>query len=178
MLKIMPVINQIIKDKRKELKITQEKFAIIINKSPTTVKRYDTGDLIPENTLILICEKLNLSIEKLIKIQESNNKFNETDFYIDLINKIKNSNIHKNFLISEKIDIKSIVGRLEFIYKSFNYLSKDFIKAEYKNNRFYIFNNTEVLDILTLAQADKLINDMQEYFEFKTERLRKEKLNK
>lgn len=178
MSKIIPAINQIIKDKRKELKITQEKFAIIINKSPTTVKRYDTGDIIPENTLILICEKLNLDKFLLLEEQEKQNKLQETIFYKELINKnyvflelenaLKNANLkHNNF-----------IEQLEFIYKSFNYTSKDFIKAEYKNDRFYIFDKTEVLDILTIEQADKFINDMQEYFEFKTERLRKEKLNK
>ena len=47
----IPIINQIIKDKRKEKKITQSEFSKIINKSLATVKRYDTGDIIPENTL-------------------------------------------------------------------------------------------------------------------------------
>ena len=45
MSKIMPAINDIIKNKRKQLKITQEEFTKIINKSIATVRRYDTGDL-------------------------------------------------------------------------------------------------------------------------------------
>lgn len=72
----IPVINQIIKDKRKELKITQEDFTKIINKGISTVRRYDTGDIIPENTLILICDKLNLNFYDLLKKQiEENRKF-------------------------------------------------------------------------------------------------------
>lgn len=175
----IPVINQTIKDKRKELKITQTDFSKMINKSLGTVKRYDTGDIIPENTLILICEKLNLDIIFLEKKQYDENKILKTNYYEDLIKKSK-----LPFLANKSPDILnfnyniSIVERLTFIYKSFNYTSKDFIKAEYKNDRFYIFDKTEVLDILTIEQADKFINDMQEYFEFKTERLRKEKLNK
>lgn len=175
----IPVINQIIKNKRKEKKITQVEFSKIINKSIGTVKRYDTGDIIPENTLILICDKLNLDMLDLTKKQYDENMIIKSNYYEDLISKSKIS-----FLANHSPDIvnfnynRSIIDRLIFIYKSFNYTSKDFIKAEHKNNRFYIFNKTDVLDILTHEQADKFITDMQEFFEFKIERLRKEKLNK
>ena len=186
--KIMPVINQKIKDKRKELKITQEEFTKIINKSIATVRRYDGGDTIPENTLILICDKLNLDIEELIKLQNLQNIMTEEKFYIELINKLIHPFIKKNTSQSEEIYINSVIKRLSFIYNAFRYIEKDEISVEYKNNKFYIYNIfrpeidaediIDTFDILTTEQADKFINDMQEYFEFKTERLRKEKLNK
>ena len=83
----IPVINQVIKDKRKELKITQEDFTKIINKGISTVRRYDTGDIIPENTLILICDKLNLNFYDLLKKQELENKRLQLKNYEKLINK-------------------------------------------------------------------------------------------
>lgn len=86
-MKKIPIINQIIKDKRKELKITQEEFKNIINKGIATIKRYDTGDIIPENTLILICDKLTLSLPNLCLKQQEENKKDNTNFYSELIKK-------------------------------------------------------------------------------------------
>ena len=43
----IPIINQIIKDKRKKLKLNQSDFSNLINKSLGTVKRYDTGGYYP-----------------------------------------------------------------------------------------------------------------------------------
>lgn len=172
--KIIPVINQKIKEKRKELKIIQEDFTKMINKSIATVKRYDTGDIIPENTLILICDKLNLDIDILIKEQEKQNELSGKKFYDDLIKKN-----HKKIIFNELDEIRK--KQLLLIYRAFNISINDYIDIETKNNKYYIFdilNKTTPLDILTQEQARDFINDMQEYFEFKTERLRKEKLNK
>ena len=72
-MKKIPVINQIIKDKRKEMKITQQDFTKLINKAISTIRRYDTGDIIPENTLILICDKLGLYIQDLLQEQKREN---------------------------------------------------------------------------------------------------------
>ena len=176
--KIMPVINQKIKEKRKELKIIQEDFTKMINKSIATVKRYDTGDIIPENTLILICDKLNLDMFSLIEEQKKQNELQKIIFYNDLIKKNSALLRLKKALEEKELKNKSFIRQLEFIYKSFNYKIKDFIKVEYKNNRFYISNKNDVLDILTPKQAINFVEDLQEYFDFKTERLRKEKLNK
>lgn len=171
MLKIIPVINLIIKNKRKEIKVIQEEFAKIINKSATTVKRYDTGDIIPENTLILICEKLNLDIDFLIKEQEKQNKLSGKKFYDDLIQKN-----HKKIIFKELDKMRK--NKLLNIYSTFYDTDID---IKFKNNKYYIFDlfsEEIIIDIFTQEQARDFINDMQEYFEFKTERLRKEKLNK
>lgn len=171
MLKIIPVINLIIKNKRKEIKVIQEEFAKIINKSATTVKRYDTGDIIPENTLILICEKLNLDIDFLIKEQEEQNKLSGKKFYDDLIQKN-----HKRIIFKELDKMRK--NKLLNIYSTFYDTDID---IKFKNNKYYIFDifsEEIIIDIFTQEQARDFINDMQEYFEFKTERLRKEKLNK
>lgn len=210
MSKIMPAINDIIKNKRKQLKITQEEFTKIINKSIATVRRYDTGDFIPDNTIILICDKLNIDIDFLIKEQNKQNKLLKSSFYDDLINKLRNNKLEKKTTLSKQIKITSTTLGLNIIYTAFNQLLDvlgvpTIIKTIFKNDRYYIIetlikkedvktlkelkninkqniekvlNYEKILDILTQEQADKLINDMQEYFEFKTERLRKEKLNK
>lgn len=86
-MKKIPIINQIIKNKRKELKITQEDFTKIINKAISTVRRYDTGDIISENTLILICSALDLNIIDLVSAQEEENKHDNTNYYGELIEK-------------------------------------------------------------------------------------------
>ncbi len=210
MSKIMPAINDIIKNKRKQLKITQEEFTKIINKSIATVRRYDTGDFIPDNTIILICDKLNIDIDFLIKEQNKQNELLKSFFYDDLINKFRNNKLEKKTTLSKQIKITSTTLGLNIIYTAFNQLLDvldvpTVIEVIFKNDRYYIIetlikkedvkafkelkninkqniekvlNHEKVLDILTQEQADKLINDMQEYFEFKTERLRKEKLNK
>lgn len=210
MSKIMPAINDIIKNKRKQLKITQEEFTKIINKSIATVRRYDTGDFIPDNTIILICDKLNIDIDFLIKEQNKQNKLLKSSFYDDLINKLRNNKLEKKTTLSKQIKITSTTLGLNIIYTAFNQLLDvlgvpTIIKTIFKNDRYYIIetlikkedvktlkelkninkqniekvlNYEKILDILTQEQADKLINDMQEYFEFKTEKLRKEKLNK
>lgn len=216
MSKIMPAINDIIKNKRKQLKITQEEFTKIINKSIATVRRYDTGDFIPDNTIILICDKLNIDIDFLIKEQNKQNELLKSFFYDDLINKFRNNKLEKKTTLSKQIKITSTTLGLNIIYTAFNQLLDvldvpTVIETIFKNDRYYVIetlikkedvkafkelkninkqniekvldiekllNYEKILDILTQEQADKLINDMQEYFEFKTEKLRKEKLNK
>ena len=172
-IKIMPVINQKIKEKRKELKIIQEDFTKLINKSLGTVKRYDTGDIIPENTLILICDKLNLDKFFLLEEQEKQNKLQGTFFYDDLIN--KKINFEKAY---DRSLNNTILECLNFLYKGLTYYPSTSIDVKFQGNKFYIFTKEKTLDIFTQEEAKNLLNDMQEYFEFKTERLRKEKLNK
>ena len=91
---------------------------------------------------------------------------------------------------NQLLDVLDVPTVIEVIFKNDRYyiietlIKKEDVKAfkELKNinkqNIEKVLNHEKVLDILTQEQADKLINDMQEYFEFKTERLRKEKLNK
>lgn len=202
MSKIIPVINQIIKDKRKEKKITQEEFTKIINKSIATVRRYDTGDLISENTLILICNKLNLDLELLLEMQDKENEISGDKFYIDLINKSKTKADRENKISLNDLKINTIISHLKPIYTLLSN-PDGIIEVTFKNNKYYItefpyeeerrkllnevihnqhfkklINREKTLDILTQEQAKNLIKDLQEYFEFKIEKIRKEKLNK
>ncbi len=68
MKKNIPYINQVIKETRKKKGLTQVQFAKMINKSTGTVKRYDTGDIIPENTLRVICNLLNIDFIDLLEM--------------------------------------------------------------------------------------------------------------
>lgn len=195
MLKIIPVINLIIKNKRKEIKVIQEEFAKIINKSATTVKRYDTGDIIPENTLILICEKLEIWCMDLASLQEKENKKENTSFYNDFIkkNKLKvETKVNINFpnhlgdkyvpILENKKNELEISFKLTKIY-SFFYDDKIIIETSTDRNLFYVTNTVynhitgteknKILDVLTYEQADKLVNDVKEYLEFKIEKIRK-----
>lgn len=65
----IPFINDFLKIERKKRGITQEKFAEMIFKSIGTVKRYDTGDTIPESVLWQSCEVLDLDFIKLLNTQ-------------------------------------------------------------------------------------------------------------
>ena len=66
----IPYINDFLKNIRKQKGITQEKFATMLFKSLPTIKRYDTGDIIPESVLQRSCEVLNLDFLILLKGQE------------------------------------------------------------------------------------------------------------
>lgn len=116
-MKKIPIINQIIKDKRKEMKITQQEFTNLINKAISTVRRYDTGDIIPENTLILICDILNLSISQLAIKQAEENDIVKTNYYQELINK---------YVIAETTEFLDSTKLIEKkVYKEKNFSSKN-----------------------------------------------------
>lgn len=87
MKKDIPFINDFLKSIRKEKNITQEKFATMIFKSLATIKRYDTGDIIPESVLQRSCDILELDFLILLKGQEEESLEDfETWEQIDTIN--------------------------------------------------------------------------------------------
>lgn len=188
--KKIPIINQIIKDKRKELKITQGEFTKIINKSIATVRRYDTGDIIPNETIFLICGKLMLDILELIRKQDLENKTLNTRYYEDFIKRAG-----WGFLLYDKKQKKSEHGEikhnLEKIFNMFfpTYNNSIIIKEEYRDKsigikaEMHIFkiidsHENKVLFILNFEEATSLFKDMREYFEFKFERIKKERLQR
>lgn len=89
----IPIINLILKKVRKENGFNQEKTANLIFKSIATIKRYDTGDIMPESVLQQLCNLLKLDLQELLKAQEKDNQENNTNFYSDLIEKYKNINV-------------------------------------------------------------------------------------
>lgn len=198
-MKKIPIINQIIKDKRKEKKITQEEFTKIINKSIATVKRYDAGDMIPENTLILICKKLGLNLYDLLKAQIYQNEneddtfvdtpFEETGFYYELIKKIELGEYCEN--INE--ESKKIELLYSILYNSFYHdTDKLFEEKEFRTsiddfqeitvrNKYLTENNIKkdvIVDILDVEEWNELLNEIQRYFNLLLIDLRKKKLYK
>lgn len=178
-MKKIPIINQRIKDKRKELKITQEDFTKIINKSIATVRRYDTGDIMPDNVIISICNKLNIDLNKLAQEQIKENDLLNTNYYDDFIKKLIKA-------YETALDLKAISNRinekkLESIYSSLISNSDIYpILVKYRDNKYYVTNtkNDNTIDILTSQETSELLKELQEYFEFKIEKRRKEKLNR
>lgn len=172
-MKKIPIINQAIKDRRKELKITQEDFTKIINKSIATVRRYDTGDIIPENTLILICDKLGIYFYDLLIIQKTSNEKDNYTYYSDIIEKAEKKEpqkINKDFVIVHSY-IQTYLGKIYSIlfddfyfdefYKSTNFdiLISDNNKVIVKNIYIDEKNNKheKVVDILEINEAENLI---------------------
>lgn len=193
----IPVINQIIKDKRKSKKINQSDFAKLINKSTGTVKRYDTGDLIPENTLILICDKLGLHLPTLIikQIEENENTdfdgtpFEENGFYYELIKKYERSYLlYDNEFDELPEKIKKLYSLL---YDTFyhdddmNFINNDFtVKCD--AYEAIIENEIQdgeeikkvIVDTLDNEEIETLYGDIKEFFNLKLISLRKYKLYK
>ena len=174
----IPVINQIIKDKRKKLKLTQNNFAEIINKSPTTVKRYDTGDIIPQNTLLLICDKLGLDLIDLFIEQQTENQTTNSSFYSDLILKyIQVKQAYQEFNKNELLRGWLFDILLPYYTRQEKEL-KDF-RVEYFNNKYYIKgSNNETLDIFTESQATELVNHFKDYIDYFIFKCQKENLTK
>lgn len=118
--KKLPVINEVFKEKRKNKGITQEKLASLIFKSLGTVKRYDTGDTIPEGVIIKLCEILNMDFISLLVLQETKNKLNQENFYENLITKYskeveKFNSEYYNFSVNLELLAKDILE----LYKNF-----------------------------------------------------------
>lgn len=139
----IPIINLLVKEKRKKLKITQEAFTKIINKSIATVRRYDTGDIIPENTLILICDKLNLSIYELAIEQKKENLEKGIDNYSEFVKKYDKSKLFDILDFSKenpfeeyhKERIETIASKLSILYSIlyndfYDNLTQDVIKHQ------------------------------------------------
>lgn len=137
-MKKIPIINQTIKNRRKELKITQEEFKNIINKGIATIKRYDTGDIIPENTLILICDKLSLSITDLCLKQKKENESENTNFYQEIIKKYAKALEKKAIPELYKKYVEKICREIVLLYEvlhdeSFNELDFPSMGEDLKN---------------------------------------------
>ncbi len=173
----IPIINQIIKDTRKELKLNQSDFAKLINKSLPTIKKYDTGGIIPQNTLILICDILNLDYNDLILQQFEENKRKGSEFYEHLINEPIRLHKDSEWLESEQTKkIELLKKKLNLLY-NFSECELEGLPfySEYKNKRFYIksFSDNEVIQILNINEVHNLIDEMSDFLEY-----RKYKLNK
>lgn len=61
--KALKPMGEIIRARRKELKITQVEFAKLIGKSQRSIKKYESGEIdIPLSVLTQICEVLDLEL--------------------------------------------------------------------------------------------------------------------
>lgn len=174
----IPIINQIIKDKRKSLKLNQSDFANLINKSKVTVARYDTGDIIPQNTLLLICDKLGLDLIDLFIEQQTENQTTNSSFYSDLILKyIQAKQIYQELNKNELLRGWLFDILLPYYTRQEKEL-KDF-RVEYFNNKYYIKgSNNETLDIFSESQATELVNNFKSYIDYFIFKCQKENLNK
>ena len=163
----IPVINQIIKDKRKELKITQEDFTKIINKGISTVRRYDTGDIIPENTLILICDKLNLNFYDLLEKQKKENNELKTRNYQRLIHKNHAKLLFYDFKEALNKKTKQEREKRDKLILSFNQLYSIFYDEFYWNlekiNQKEILKNREYIMELDPKEEKFLVKEIKTF---------------
>lgn len=151
-MKKIPIINQIIKDKRKDLKITQQDFTKLINKAIATVRRYDTGDIIPENILILICDKLNLNFYELLKEQIKENKKNQSQDYDKLIKKYEQL---LSFHELKKFVNEREENHIDYLKKTFNFLYP-ILYDEFYYNLEVINSNEENSKVETIKYVTEI----------------------
>lgn len=125
-MKKIPFINKVLKDERKKKKITQSDFSKLIFKSTGTVKRYDTGDIIPESVFQRSCEILNLNFLVLLDFQDKQNKSltkdNQIDdiYYNDLILKYKKELNHFRKQINHtEENLQCVAEKLVQLYNLF-----------------------------------------------------------
>lgn len=118
--RIIPAINIRLKKIRREKKITQAQLADKIFKSLPTVKLYDSGNIIPANTLLAICQVLEVDIIHLLHIQDKQNKaLNRSGttsdiFYADLISKYENQILAlEQKLVQEEEEIESLKEQIK-----------------------------------------------------------------
>ena len=73
-------VSKLIKESRKKLNLTQEKFAQKYNVTPQAVSKWENGKNLPDiNVLKEICDKYNLNINDFLegKSVKNNNKRNK-----------------------------------------------------------------------------------------------------
>lgn len=190
----IPIINQIIKNKRKELGFTQLEFSKMINKSKVTVARYDTGDSISENTLYLICSVLGLNFYDLIIMQDLENNTEKSIFYDELIKKHFKDEKNVNGYYEEKCKLLEKLFNAfydifyhdnDIIYREGEEIEKTFFTAELKSSgieikKVYLLKNKEkdekTFDFFSFKEIDYFTNDLKEIFNLKLFGLRKKRL--
>ena len=185
-MKKIPIINQIIKDKKKELKINQIEFSEILQKSLSTIKKYDSGFPIPLDTLKIICDKLGLSIMDLIFKQSQENEKNNTSFYCEMLEKFSALSIddYDKFFQSDSETFKKEILRHDLFkiileFYPFKEKIKDGFDVIYFNDKYFIKDfNGDVLDAFTVTQATELINHFRDYMNYFIFKCQKENLNK
>lgn len=207
MKKTIPAINQYVKEIRKEKNITQKEFSKLIFKSLATVKRYDSGDIIPEGVLINTCNILKTSFLFLLYIQNEQNKslkkLNELDplFYEDLIFKNKEKLLkYQNFQNNEDGNLKKYGEKLLELYelfydqyynhrgaipfdgthKEFDYTISEDKKIVISLKKISLINeikNIEIIASFSLEDAQEFIKEIKNYFNFKNDMYKKKSMS-
>lgn len=182
----IPIINQIIKDKKKELKINQVEFSEILQKSLSTIKRYDSGFPIPLDTLKIICDKLGLNLRDLFIQQVEENKKDNTAYYSDLINKEKKLELKISLTAENIYKIVATEKKLSYLFSAYHLKEND-LDNEIKLNighfangdKYHIKNDKEeTLYIFTDEQASELIEHIEGYIDYFIFKCQKENLKK
>lgn len=93
-------INEMIRDKRKEKSLTQQELADILFISSKTISRWETGNAVPELSMLLkLSEILEINFDSILASVKSNH--HSTDLSLDL--KILNSIIISGVLVTTSV---------------------------------------------------------------------------
>lgn len=191
----IPYINDFLKNLRKQKGITQEKFATMIFKSLPTIKRYDTGAIIPEETLRRSCEVLGINFFEMLKLQEGEilDEFGSWDE----INAHNKALMFDTNLPFDKLEGYGVISPPydDLLFKYSSNLKKiniSEISVEMQENLKNYFNigneniNSKSTEIKNIYDIKNLENELINYLKFKdcflnidtTEEKQKEKIKK
>ena len=190
----LPFINDTIKSQKQKLKLNQTEFAKLIGKSLSTVKKYDTGYPIPEETLIKICDVLKIDFLPLLYYQSLTYNEEYQNLIFKYSSKIKDFENQKNKGELLKVAEELIELYRKFYNRYYNHIggiTLDGRKKElnYKiiNNRIFIietstplfFSNKDIknqeINSFTLEEGKTFITEFGEYFNFKNDMHKKKK---
>lgn len=191
----LPFINDTIKSQKQKLKLNQTEFANLIGKSLSTVKKYDIGYPIPEETLIKICDVLKIDFLPLLYYQSLSQNESYQNLILKYSNKIKDFENKNN-----ESELFKVAEELKKLYKNFydknynndtNIIKIDGTKKElnYKiiDNRIFIIETSipllrqnediknQEINNFTLEEGKTFITEFKEYFNFKNDMHKKRK---
>lgn len=125
-------IGEKIKQYRKELGITQKELGIRINKSESTIRKYESGSVTPSMSVIhLLADELNINSDKLLTAHES------AKLTIDYFNSLSDTDIIKIPLSNKQlIDYSRKI--FASLYPGTITLTDEIIYNIVKSNEFYV----------------------------------------
>lgn len=134
---------------RKAKGLSQENLAMVLNKTPATIARYENGEITPNaEQIYLICNELEIyeyelfnSSKKLTNIENSNNPFNTDTLYLYYIAYYPKSKKYGKGKFRLKLIQKPDLCKVEFMEykKDFIYLS-GYLQAD-KHIAVFVFEN-------------------------------------
>ena len=150
-------IGEKIKNLRTEQNMTQKEFAEKTGLSISSVQKYEYGDFIPSDSVIIkIAKAFNISISEFLK---NTTEYADTNWYTDIaIDEFLKNRVSLNDEINDKNRVLfDLLEKLGFVIK-FNSLNTEVIISNKDLNFNSKYNTFKFIQILNILENDILIN--------------------